>query len=185
MELDFGEIGNVQYLLSSGPLGTLFMPSAKNLVSVQPKIGPNKTVRLKMLQAKWAKIKHFPRFFCSAPKEKRERIHSITSTPHHKPHQMKLFFFMYPTICIFYQTLDPLRQGWSHVVAWGGRGPCEIFFLSIRLWRKNKWAPPTLDSWPPYPFLNYSPSPALALVLGTPNKTKSYWPILFKYSKSK
>ena len=92
MELDFGEIGNVQYLLSSGPLGTLFMPSAKNLVSVQPKIGPNKTVRLKMLQAKWAKIKHFPRFFCSAPKEKRERIHSITSTPHHKPNQMKLFF---------------------------------------------------------------------------------------------
>ena len=33
--------------------------------------------------------------------------------------------------------------------------------------------PPTLDSWPPYPFLNYSPSPALALVLGTPNKTKA------------
>ena len=82
MELDFGEIGNVQYLLSSGPLGTLFMPSAKILVSVQPKIGPNKTVRLKMLQAKWAKIKHFPRFFCSAPKEKRENpFHHFHTTP--------------------------------------------------------------------------------------------------------
>ena len=30
-ELDFCEIGNVRYLLSSGPLGTLFMPSAKML----------------------------------------------------------------------------------------------------------------------------------------------------------
>ena len=81
MELDFGEIGNVQYLLSSGPLGTLFMPSAKNLVSVQPKIGPNKTVRLKMLQAKWAKIKHFPRFSV-LPHKKKER-ESIPSLPHH------------------------------------------------------------------------------------------------------
>ena len=81
-KLNFGEIGNVRYLLSSGPLGTLFMPSTKCLASVRPKLGPNKTFRLKILQAKWAKIKPFPRFFCSAPKEKRENpFHHFHTTP--------------------------------------------------------------------------------------------------------
>ena len=28
-------------------------------------------------------------------------------------------------------------QGQSHIVAWGGRGPCKKFFFPIRLWRKN------------------------------------------------
>ena len=92
----------------SGPLGTLFMPSAKCLASVWPKLGPNKTVRLKMLQAKWAKIKPFPRFFCSAPNEKGERIHSITSTPHHKPNQMKLFFWCTPWFAYF-------TKHWTHL----------------------------------------------------------------------
>ena len=59
--------------------------------------------------------------------------------------------------------------------------------ISIRLWRKYKWAPQHLTVNPPLPTsqLFSHPSPTPALVLGTPNKIKSCWPTSFKFSKSK
>ena len=103
--------------------------------------------------------------------------------------------FGYVGLCLFYcrvhhslQVLlrvGQITRGGATQWLGGAVAPAKFFFLSIRLWRKNKWAPPTLDSQPPYPFLNYSPSLGKRLRGPGPQKKKKIQQVKFSQKKKR
>ena len=51
-------------------------------------------------------------------------------------------------------------HGRSHIVAWGGRGPCNFFFFPLDYEEKKERSPQHSTAGPPpHPFLTNSPSP--------------------------